>query len=189
MYVIIDNHSFQGPNGAGGDPTDWSVTANFWTAVAARYANNTNVIYELQNEPQPQDSTLAGHEQTIFNQIRAAAPNTLIITYSSNCADSLGFYQQGNINYSNAAVGFHNYCSSDINGSLATDQAVQAGLPVVQTEGCSGGGDPPVAFENALDNAGISWFAWSAGFTNASTGISYGNPQCSGPFNITWPQD
>jgi len=51
MYVIIDEHS---ADGVGSFPTDWNQTATFWSAVAPRYANDTNVIYELKNEPDPE---------------------------------------------------------------------------------------------------------------------------------------
>src|SRR3984893_553568 len=46
QYVVIDNHTADANN-----CQNWDDVTALWTAVAPRYANDTNVVYEIQNEP------------------------------------------------------------------------------------------------------------------------------------------
>jgi aryl-phospho-beta-D-glucosidase BglC (GH1 family) len=198
MYVVIDCHSFPGPGGAGDNPPDWGNdqygNATFWTTIAARYANNSNVIFEIQNEPDG-DGDIAGHVTSAYNLIRSLAPNTKLITNTFNCNGSLNIIQaETAIDYTNvAASGFHPYCDANISNEMAISQQIQAaGFPVIMTEYCcgaSGGGIDMNGYIAALEAGQISWFLWAAGFTDASTGITYGSDQGYGPLNITWPKD
>jgi Cellulase (glycosyl hydrolase family 5) len=43
MYILVDYHT--------GPGTNRPLATQFWHAVAPRYANDTNVIYGIQNEP------------------------------------------------------------------------------------------------------------------------------------------
>ncbi len=74
MYVIIDDHSAE----SFGSLTDWKLNARFWSAIAPRYKDDTNVIYELKNEPDVHGrwSTLPDYESSAFKLIRSLAPDT-----------------------------------------------------------------------------------------------------------------
>jgi hypothetical protein len=187
MYVIISD--FSGDQIA---EIDWSLNSQLWAAVAPHFANNTNVIYELKNEGNYQESiqTYAGHMQDIYLQVRAAAPNTMILAWS--CAGGPCAYQGDvalapQISYANAVIAFHGYGGTDL--TLYTgyaDTMNLSGFPVMMDEVTS---DPPgLNLINAMDNRGISWtFLDGDGFCDATTGIAYGN--CTTSFVITWPQD
>ena len=194
MYVIIDNHS------AGGRsvPTDWNLNTQFWTAIAARYANDTNVVYEIINEPE----VSPGQENSAFQLIRSLAPQTPVIAWSfesitkvDDQAGLLNVLAQGNqIDYSNAAVGYHPYEAVGQEGRLASlaSQMQHAGYPVVMTE-YSNDHTPPLSYLYSLNTAGIngagiSWFFLDGtGWIDAVTGLAYeGN---NDPITITWPKD
>jgi hypothetical protein len=194
MYVIIDNHSFPGPGGAGDNPPDWSNdtfgNATFWQAIALRYANNTNVIYEIHNEPDG-DPDLANNVMNAYAQIRSLAPNTLLITNSFNCNGGLNIIQaETTVDYTNvAASGFHSYCDANIANEMAITQQIQAaGFPVMQTEICNCGPEDVNGYLAALESGHVSWMIWTSGFTDTSTNISYYDDG-SFPINITWPKD
>jgi endoglucanase len=192
-YVIIDDHSSEGFS----TPTDWKLNAQFWSAIAPRYKNDTNVIYELKNEPDDKKwDALADHESSAFKLIRSLAPDTPIIAWSFESIikvdDQYGLLKllaRGNIDYSNAAVGYHLYEAIGKQQRLAklTSEMQQAGYPIVMTE-YSNDRTPPLSYLYDLENAGISWFLLDGdGFTDGATGVSYGNPSGNPiQLRITW---
>lgn len=131
---------------------------DFWKTYAPRYANETHVIYEIQNEPvawsPPYNSPNANPpgavemNVAVYKLIRSLAPDTPVLLFSysqlngtSNGTDALGditAFNQGvggdpqNI-WRNAAVAFHGYA-----GYQATADGVKAiiagGYPAFMTE-------------------------------------------------------
>jgi endoglucanase len=197
MYVVIDDHSSEGFSVL----TDWKLNAQFWSAIAPRYKDDTNVIYELKNEPDVHGNwaALPEYESSAFKLIRTLAPNTPIIAWSLesviNADDQYGLLKllsQGNgIDYSNAAVGYHPYevVGKEQQLDKLTSQMQQAGYPIVMTE-YSNDRTPPLSYLYGLESAGISWFLLDGdGFTDAATGVSYGNPSGNPiQLRITWPE-
>jgi acyl-CoA thioesterase-1 len=198
MYVIIDEHSSEGFN----SPTDWKQNVLFWSAIAPRYKDQTNVIYELKNEPDVGRNwrALPGYENSAFALIRSLAPESPIIAWSLESITAvddqyglLNLLAQGNqINYSNAVVGYHPYEAIGQEERLANlaSQMRRAGYPIVMTE-YSNDHTPPLSYLYSLEAAGTSWFLLDGdGFTDGATGVSYGNPSKSPiPLHITWPKD
>jgi hypothetical protein len=176
---------------------DWNLSSTFWTAIAARYKNNTNVIYELHNEPNAglSNADFASHMQTLYQQVRAAAPNTPILAWScagGPCAytDTLALAPQ--IDYTNAAIAFHGYagaCCGVYDDYVSQMRA--AGYPVVMGEvvdviaGAYTAGFPLVL---DMEAKGVSWF-WMDyfGFCDADNGKAYG--VCATYEPVTWPED
>jgi hypothetical protein len=197
-YVIICNFSGGTPNN---DPIDWSVASKLWDGIASRYANNTNVIYELQNEPDfgIDSASLAANEQALYQQVRAAAPNTPILCWSfSNIdnGDPSVLAMAPGIDYSNAVVAWHAYVGRGNRRYAAyRSTLISAGYPNMmgETDGESfaAGFDLCANAPASMEHLGTSW-AWlnGDGFTDAATGIIYGNQGGSGgPISITWPSD
>jgi hypothetical protein len=124
MYVMATNFS----NSTTDCATAWSHSVTLWSAIAGRYANNTNVIYELANEPDYMNpggscvGDLAAQTDNLYHIIRAAAPNTALILWSLS-SPSASYYSgvpgdisaTPDISYSNAVVGVHAY-DGDQNG-------------------------------------------------------------------------
>jgi len=196
MYVMIDEHSTD-------SPTNWEKNRQFWTALAPRYANNTNVIYELKNEPDPSDDV--SDEATSYNLIRSLAPSTPIIMNSWCCTiqldqtdgvvNLLNDEQTAGVDFTNAVAGYHPYLATSADQMTPIENAMQAaGFPIYMTEFAQFyfGNNIDISYlEPGLGNRGISW-GWydGLGFNDADNGIAYGC--CFGtptPINVTWPSD
>jgi len=78
LYVIIDFHNVTN-FGSGG--TSQSTVMNFWKYFAPKYANSSNVFFEVYNEPvNPADwSQWKSFIQPVVNEIRAVAPKNIIL--------------------------------------------------------------------------------------------------------------
>jgi hypothetical protein len=156
MYLIIDDHSTCcGSYNA-------SLSTQFWTAVAPRYANRTHVIYEFKNEPVDQwqpnsgiqyDSGTIQFEVNGYKLIRSKAPNSHIIlwTFMRAVGDLAGTVRLGSgVDYSNASVGFHTY-PYDRSAVLA----LKSSYPVINTEWDMNGGT--IRNPSEFESLGISW--------------------------------
>ena len=153
LYLIITIG-----NGANNGNFNAAYITNFWKFYAPRYANETHVLYEIQNEPvawgppySAANATPPGGlnmEIAAYSAIRANAPNTpvLLFTYavfsgsggaSAAMTDIHAFNTAvfGNANqvWTNEAVAFHGY-----GGWQGTRDAVTAllgnGYPCMMTE-------------------------------------------------------
>jgi hypothetical protein len=175
VYIMIEEH-----DAMSGGCVIWADTTALWQGtgtqqgIAARYANDTNVFYQIQNEPDygscaaSQYSVIEPNEQAIYNIIRAVAPNTPVLVWTIAKPDifmSAGgvaiVQSEPGISYANATVDFHAY------DSLANIQALVnamrgAGYPVTMSEftDCTPTPDngPPWATLLAyMQSAQISW--------------------------------
>jgi hypothetical protein len=85
LYLLIDNHNTLPSSGNEGCP-DWPANVTIWTAIAPRYATDTNVIYQIQNEPDNCSSEnyadIATHMNSLYTLIRSLAPNTPIMAWT-----------------------------------------------------------------------------------------------------------
>jgi fibronectin type 3 domain-containing protein len=176
-------------NGANNGNYNAAYITNFWNFYAPRYANETHVLFEIQNEPvawgppySAANATPPGAinmEVAAYNVIRASAPNTpvLLFTYavfggtggaSAALTDIHAFNTAvfGNANqvWTNEAVAFHGY-----NGWQGTSTAVTSllgsGYPCMMTEyggGAwgSGTGGLDAEMTSELERLGISWLTF-----------------------------
>ncbi len=184
LYLIITIG-----NGANNGNYNAAYITNFWNLYSARYANETHVLFEIQNEPvawgPPYSSPTAtppgglDMEVAAYRAIRANAPNTpvLLFTYavlggtggaSAALTDIHAFNQTvfGNQNavWTNTAVGFHGY-AGDPNTAIAVSNILNAGYPCFMTEFGTGtwgwtGGGLDVAAVEALESLGVSWVSF-----------------------------
>ena len=176
-------------NGAANGNYNRAYETNFWNLYGARYANETHVLYEIQNEPvawgppySAANATPPGAldmEIACYRAIRANAPNTpvLLFTYavfggtggaSAAMTDIHAFNTTvfGNANqvWTNEAVAFHGY-----NGWSGTSTAVSTlisdGYPCMMTEygtGDWGSTDNGVDAEMTweLERQNVSWLTF-----------------------------
>jgi len=181
MYYMITY--FSGPT-----DNEWANTRTFWQTVAARYANNTNVIYELHNEvdfySEPY-TNIGADETSMFQLMRSLAPNTPIVTYSLECItcpDSRGYgllklISEGPTMDANTVFGFHMY-ESDVNGiQNAINTLRQAGIPSMMTEYGYGYGQFAEKI-GLMESLGISWQEADGWQVLVPNGVS-----------VTWPLD
>jgi endoglucanase len=135
LYLIITI-------GDGG--VNMNFDTNFWKFYAGRYANETHVLFEIQNEVSsggPSSASVIALETNCYNIIRAAAPNTPVLFFSYVAfSNGSGVVQDINalgpgIDWTKAAVGFHGYGSGGPAGMQTCLQYVlNAGYPCFQTE-------------------------------------------------------
>ncbi|MGN6506676.1 MAG: RICIN domain-containing protein [Tepidisphaeraceae bacterium] len=121
-----------------------SFMSDFWNFYAGRYANETHVIYEIQNEavgsPGVSASAIAS-ELNAYNIIRAKAPNTPVLFFSYVAFSSGAKVIQdinalgSTVDWTKAGIAFHGYGTGAPNATKTCLQYVQnAGYPCVQTE-------------------------------------------------------
>lgn len=187
MYIVIDYHPVLGHDK--GDARIW------WGTVAPRYKDHTHVIYELINEPwsvPSYPSDLVDFEQELYQQIRAVAPNTHIIAWSfaNNRSDiSVAVGQGGDIDYSNASVGFHPYEWPEAAGELAAMKnsitSLRQSYPVIATEI---GGDRKARVQD-MEEMGISWIGLDniRGLPGLENETEF--PDVHGVDEVTWEAD
>jgi hypothetical protein len=188
MYVLVDNHTTLPDNtGNNWGCPDWNADVTFWTAIAPRYANKANVIYQIQNEPDwcghENYTDIAQHEDSLYQLIRSYAPRTPIFAWSflnpnwvfGASGGLLGTLALApHIDYSNATVDFHDYSGGD---TTFISTARGAGDPVTMSEygPCAGGAWNAVL--STMQSQGVSW--------NCGDGYPDNNPG----FVVTWPKD
>jgi hypothetical protein len=117
LYVIITIGC--GNNNGNIYNMDWCL--RFWNFYAPRYANRTHVIYESHNEPAPNTPSQWvtsdwDNQVTLYNTIRAKAPNTHILTCTfmgftspRDALNGIGYMRWKGVDFSNASVAFHGY--------------------------------------------------------------------------------
>ena len=189
MYVAIDNHS------ACCTGQNLSTDTALWQAVAPSYANDSNVIYEVKNEPdQPANpASYVSYETSIYHTMRSAAPSTHIILWSPTdpvgvSSNPLQYFSPGMFNDPNASFGFHAYGQS---GNIPKFEQVittfKQNYPVISTEldvdVTAGQGDPNVLFK-WYESQGISWMLLGA--DRIYGGVSGSNAM---GHSVTWPLD
>ena len=203
MYVIINYHDTGGYRDAdfakglepGQDQFDYTnrtvYLIRFWRLIAPRYAQRTNVLYELTNEPvpwHPNDYTLRDVSKfaNIYDRVRGDAPDTHIILASFATPDSWTSRSMKSVaedlvdygvDFSNASIGFHTYdlgSSGGLPRSVEPIKDLMASFPVINTEAGypedvpRDEGEPasPGYFGHryvtqSMEQLGISWVAWN----------------------------
>ncbi len=179
MYAIIDWHIL-----SDGDPnTHLEEAKDFFAEMSARYAGQTNVLYEICNEPNGGTtwSAVKSYAQQVIPVIRENDADAVILVGTPNwcqyvneaAADPLEGV--GNVMYT-----LHFYADThrdDLRNTLK--DAVESGLPVFVSEYgiCDASGSGAINTEQAnrwislLDEYGISYVAWNLSNKNETSAI------------------
>lgn len=145
--------------------------------LTSRYKNRTHVIFEQQNEPTYNLSSLGRYPTMVqdiadcYNFMRTIAPNSHIslFTFMESCGYSMvemvdDLVLKTNIDWTKSSVAFHGYKSPPCS-NIDRIIELRAKYPVVQTEFWpeknmgEGGYGTPYEMEGIEDNE-ISWFTW-----------------------------
>jgi len=138
---IVDLHNYARWNGqiiGQGGPSN-QMFAKFWALLAAKYAGNSKIAFDIMNEPHDLDvPTWRDTAQAVVNAIRAAGANNIILLSGTNFASAAAFPSSGNGNlmlqvhnpnggYDNIVLSVHQYLDSDFSGTSAEcSQGAQA---------------------------------------------------------------
>lgn len=133
LYLIIT---------IGGGGVNLSFDTAFWNFYAPRYANETHVIYEIQNEVDsgaPSSASVIQLETNCYNIIRSSAPNTPVLFFSYVAFNSgsgvvTDINALGAVDWTKAAVAFHGYGPGPNTMNNCLKYVLAAGYPCFQTE-------------------------------------------------------
>lgn len=169
MYVIIDWHIL-----SDGNPNTYLEEAReFFGEIAEEYAEYTNVIYEICNEPNGgvSWSDVKEYAEQIIEVIRGEDEDGLILIGTPNWCQYVEQAAADPITaYDNIMYTLHFYAATHTDSLRdAMTKAVEAGLPVFVSEYgiCDASGNGAIDKEQAdrwaelLDEYGISYVAWN----------------------------
>lgn len=184
LYVIIDWHIL-----SDGDPRIHQDEAvRFFDEMSRKYADHTNVLYEICNEPQnsPWQTVIKPYAETVLAAIRANDPDAVVIvgtnTWSQDVEEVIG----NRLDDENVVYAFHFYAATHKeNYRQKVKNAVAAGVPVFVSE-CglcdasgNGGVDEASAKEwfSLLKEDDLSFMAWSLCNKNETAALI--QPNCA----------
>ena len=148
LYLILTI----GCNGENGTIYDLEFAKDFWSIYASRYRNETHVIYEAHNEPvfnTPNQWTIQDWNKQVelYNTMRAAAPNTLVLLcsfmgFAGDPTFGAQYLENQGVDWSNAGFAHHGYESkAGIENAIAIMQSSTAFPALLSTEFWSGDTD------------------------------------------------
>ncbi len=169
FYVIIDWHYI--------DDTSQhrTTTTEFWNTMAPRFAADSNVLFELYNEPINYNdwNSVRSDMQSWFDTVRTHAADNLVLVGTPNWCQNVGPTATNPINGANVAYTAHMYPMHWAEPSLRDEITTAAAVhPVFVSEwGFEQGSDDIVdgtissygnPFRQFIDGLGVSWTAWCA---------------------------
>lgn len=185
MYVIIDWHIL-----SDNDPGIYADQAReFFNEMSAKYANHTNVLYEICNEPNGGTSwsQIKSYAVSVIDIIKRNDPDAVIIVGTPTWSQEVDKAVQDPITgYSNIMYSLHFYAATHtdaLRNTCAT--AADSGLPIFVTEFgiCDSSGNGAIdenqagAWISLLNNYNISYCMWS--LCNKAESASAINSSCT----------
>jgi len=173
MYAIVDWHMLDP-----GDPNfNLARAKTFFTEIASRHKNKTNIIYEVANEPSGVSwSTIRNYHHQIIPVIRAQDADAVILL-GTRAWSSLGVSDGASetevvnnpVNATNIMYTFHFYAASHGSGYLNTLSRAADRIPMFVTEfgtqtASGDGGNNFTRSQEYLDlmaQKKISWVNWN----------------------------
>lgn len=185
LYVIIDWHDHNAP-------AHQTEAINFFREMAQTYGSYPNVIYEIFNEPDTDDtwSGIKSYAQAVISAIRQYDPDNVILVGTPNWCQDVDVASQSPLTgVTNVMYTLHFYAAS--HGSYYRQKAQTAinnGLPIFVSEfgTCEYTGDGAYNFTetdtwiNFLEQNKISWVNWSLNDKAESASALVPNASTSG---------
>lgn len=177
MYVLVDWHILEDK-----DPNiNLDEAIGFFDRIAAEYADVPNLIFEICNEPNGENTDwddVYVYSMQVIPVIREHIPDAVILVGTPNFDKNLGSSALRPLPFDNVMYVLHFYAAShheDLRNELAS--AVVAGLPVFISECgiCEASGDGRIDFESAaewfqyLHDHKISYAVWSLSDKNETS--------------------
>nr|prf endo-1,4-beta-glucanase [Ruminiclostridium josui] len=197
MTLFVDWHVL-----TPGDPNAdvYKGAMDFFKEISQKYPNNPHIIYELANEPSPNDpgvtndaagwAKVKSYAEPIIKILRDSGNKNLIIVGSPNWSQRPDLAAENPINDNNTAYSFHFYSGTHKTSTDSTDRgnimsnaryALEHGVAVFCSEwGTSeaSGNNGPYLKEadewlEFLNANNISWINWSLTNKNETSGSLY----------------
>lgn len=176
LYVVLDD---QWEVGMTLDPYDKNIlklptfgegnsTEAFWLLVTSRWANRTNLLFDLINEPHDKgDDETKEAMQVLVDALRTRDAQTPIVVGGMNWAHSVAFYAAHPLSGANLIYSAHQYLPYDGTDSFG-DHFVKpaAKIPVLVGEFLADEKDVGYALSvaDAAESAGaVGWMPWAIG--------------------------
>ena len=169
MYAIIDWHIL-----TDGNPNIYVEDAKeFFAAVAEKYADYNNVLYEICNEPNGDDvdwAEIKKYAEQVIPVIREKDPDSVIIVGTPEWSRWVNQALADPLSYDNLLYAYHFYSASHKDDlRQMVEETSQAGLPIFVTEFgiTNANGGVPRDIESAdiwidmLERENISYCMWS----------------------------
>lgn len=166
VYVLVDWHDHDAI-------AHQAESVAFFSALAEKYGNVPNVLYEPFNEPLAIDwkSALKPYHEAVVSAIRAVDPDNVIVLGTPSWSQNVDFAANDRLDGENLMYTLHFYSCTHTSALRSKAQnALAAGLPLFVTEWgathSDGGLDGLVCLDEArtwldfLADNGISWTAW-----------------------------
>lgn len=169
MYVIIDWHILSDSNPL----TNVSQAKTFFSEMSAEFADYSNVLYEICNEPNGGTSwsDIKSYARQVIPAIRENAPNAVILVGTPNWSQYVDQAAADPLTeFDNIMYTLHFYAATHTDSLRSTlSSAVNAGLPIFVSEFgiCDASGAGAINEAQAdkwislLDSYGISYVAWN----------------------------
>ena len=178
MYVIIDWHTLHehDPNVYAAESTD------FFSRMSAKYRGNSNVIYEICNEPNGNTTwgDIEDYANKVIPEIRKNDPNALILVGTPKyCQDFTGPMAEP-LSYSNIMYTAHFYAGTHKGETRERIQeAIDSGLPIFVSEcnicDATGSGNldliQAVYWRKFIKDNNLSYIVWNLSNANESAAL------------------
>ncbi len=199
MYAIVDWHML-----SPGDPYhNLERAKTFFTEIAQRHNNKTNLLYEIANEPNGVSwSRIRGYAEELIPVIREHDPETPVLVGTRGWS-SLGVSEGGNetevindpVNAENVMYVFHFYAASHREEYLDTLSRAAEEIPMFVTEfgtqDYSGDGANDFAmaqrYLDLMASKQISWVNWNFSDDHRSGAVFHEGTCPGGPYAGTAP--
>ncbi|MDO4796638.1 MAG: cellulase family glycosylhydrolase [Coriobacteriales bacterium] len=198
LYAIVDWHILSDNN-----PNMHVAEAKaFFADISSTFRNNTNVLYEICNEPNGGTSwnDIKQYANQVIPVIRKNDPDAVIIVGTPTWSQEIDKAAASPLSQGNVMYALHFYAAThkaDLRSRLSS--VVRGGLPVFVSEfgicDASGNGSIDQASANSwmstINDLGVSWCMWSLcnkaesasilkSSCNATSGFRYGDLSTSG---------
>lgn len=178
MYVIIDWHVLQEQ-----DPNVYKEQSKaFFQEMSSTYANHTNVIYEICNEPNGYATweSVKSYAEEIIPIIRGNDPDAIIIVGTPTWSQDIDKAKGNPLDAENILYALHFYAGThkDVLWNRM-DSCIQNGLPVIVSEFgmCDASGNGANDFEsakswmNVIEKYNVSFFCWNLANKDESSSV------------------
>ncbi|MFD4638741.1 cellulase family glycosylhydrolase [Lentzea sp. NPDC058436] len=191
IYVLVDWHQL-----SPGDPNyNLARAKTFFTEIAQRHKDKTNIIYDIANEPNGTSwASVKSYAEQMIPVIRAIDPDSLIVsgtngwsTFGHSDGQSPSQVLNNKVNATNFMYSFHFYAQAHKDAYLSVLDQVSSQVPVFVTEfgtqAASGGGSNDFTMSqkyiDLMDRKKISWANWNFS-DDGLTGAVFKTGTCSG---------
>ena len=168
MYVIVDWHVLND-----NDPNRYKEEAkNFFNEISSKYAGQSNIIYEICNEPCGGTSweSIKSYAGEVIPVIRANDPDAVIIVGTPNWSQEIDKALASPLAYDNVMYALHFYAATHTDWLRdRLEQCKNNGLPVFISEFglCDASGNGAIDYNQSaqwmdlIDRYNLSYCSWS----------------------------